>query len=119
ERVSVRWRIRLPGAFEYGRRVLSLAWNTNRALLMTLMTLVVITGILPIGSAYVSYLMVDAVVRAATLHRHSGAAVLTDVFTCVALMGLLVAVTTLAERGTSFTQTLLRAQLGQRINVMI
>jgi ATP-binding cassette, subfamily B, bacterial len=119
EQFSVRWRIRLPGIFEYGRRVLSLAWNTNKTLLMTLMTLVVITGILPIGSAYVSYLMVDAVVRAATLHRHSGVVVLTDVFTCVALTGLLVAVTAMAERVTSFTQSLLRAQLGQRINVMI
>ena len=43
----------------------------------------------------------------------------TDVVRFVALEALLVAATAMAQRGISLAQSLLRAQLGQRVNVMI
>jgi len=59
------------------------------------------------------------VIHAADLHRRTGATVLVDVVRFVALEALLVAATSMAQRGISLAQSLLRAQLGQRVNVMI
>ena len=44
---------------------------------------------------------------------------MTSVLKFVALEALLVAASSMAQRGLSLAQSLLRAQLGQRINVMI
>jgi ATP-binding cassette subfamily B protein len=105
--------------FAYSRRALLLVWTTNKALSITLALLTLAAGILPAGIAYVGSLIVDAVIHAAELHRRSGATALTDVVKYVALEALLVAATSLAQRGISLAQSLLRAQLGQRVNVMI
>ena len=64
-------------------------------------------------------LIVDAVIHAADLHRRTGATAFGDVLIFVALEALLIAATSLAQRGISLAQSLLRAQLGQRVNVMI
>ena len=63
--------------------------------------------------------IVDAVIHAADLHRHAGTTLLTPVFRYVGLEALLIAATAMAQRGISLSQSLLRAQLGQRVNVMI
>jgi ATP-binding cassette subfamily B protein len=107
------------GVFAYGRRALTLVWSTNRVLSVTLALLTLLAGILPAGIAYVGSLIVDAVIHAADLHRRTGATVLADVVRFVAIEALLVAATSLAQRGISLAQSLLRAQLGQRVNVMI
>jgi ATP-binding cassette, subfamily B, bacterial len=109
----------LVGLFEYSRRALFLVWTTNRALSITLAALTLVAGVLPAGVAYVGALIVDAVIHAAELHRRTGAAALTHVVLLVACEALLVAGTSLAQRGISLAQSLLRAQLGQRVNVMI
>ena len=105
--------------FDYSRRALVLVWTTNKALSIVLAVLTLVAGILPAGIAYVGALIVDAVIHAADLHRRTGATVLADVVTFVAIEALLVAATSMAQRGISLAQSLLRAQLGQRVNVMI
>jgi ATP-binding cassette, subfamily B, bacterial len=107
------------GLFEYSRRALVLVWTTNKTLSVTLAGLTLLAGILPAGIAFMGSLIVDAVIHAAALHARTGAAPLADVVTFVAIEAVLVAATSLAQRGISLAQSLLRAQLGQRVNVMI
>jgi ATP-binding cassette subfamily B protein len=103
------------GVFRYSRRALELVWSTNRALTLALALLTLIAGILPASVAYVGALIVDAVVTA--IRADGGAA--GRVVQLVALEGILVAAIAAAQRGLSLCQSLLRAQLGQRVNVMI
>ena len=62
---------------------------------------------------------VDAVIHAADVHRHTGTTELAGVVSYVAVEAVLVAAIAMAQRGISVAQSLLRAQLGQRVNVMI
>ena len=105
--------------FAYSRRALSLVWTTNQPLSVALALLTLMAGILPAGIAYVGSLIVDAVIHAADLHRRTGTTAIDHVLRLVALEALLVAATSVGQRGISLAQSLLRAQLGQRVNVMI
>jgi ATP-binding cassette subfamily B protein len=98
---------------------LALVWSTNKTLSVGLALLTLVAGVLPAGIAYVGAQIVDAVIHAADLHRRTGVAFYGDVVRYVALEALLVAGTSMAQRGMSLAQSLLRAQLGQRVNVMI
>jgi ATP-binding cassette subfamily B protein len=109
----------LGGLFEYSRRALALVWTTNRALSIALAALTLLAGVLPAGVAYVGALIVDAVIHAAEWHHRTGTVVLSRVFLLVGCEAALIAATSLAQRGLSLAQSLLRAQLGQRVNVMI
>jgi ATP-binding cassette subfamily B protein len=102
------------GVFRYSRRALELVWSTNRALTVALALLTLIAGILPACVAFIGALIVDAVVGAM---RAGG--LTTRVVELVVLEGALVASIAAAQRGLSLCQSLLRAQLGQRVNVMI
>jgi ATP-binding cassette subfamily B protein len=113
------WPRNLLAVFAYSRRALNLVWSTNKTLSVTLAVLTLVAGVLPAGIAYVGAQIVDAVIHAANLHRQSGTTYLSDVVRYVALEALLVAATAMAQRGISLAQSLLRAQLGQRVNVMI
>jgi ATP-binding cassette, subfamily B, bacterial len=105
--------------FAYSRRALALVWSTNKGLSIGLGVFTLVAGVLPAGVAFVGAHIVDAVIHAAEVHRQTGKTVLTDVLRYVALEALLVALTSMAQRGISLAQSLLRAQLGQRVNVMI
>jgi ATP-binding cassette subfamily B protein len=109
----------LFGVFAYSSRALVLVWTTNKTLSVVLALLTLVAGVLPAAIAYVGAQIVDAVIHAADLHRHTGTTLLTPVMKYVALEALLVAATSMAQRGISLAQSLLRAQLGQRVNVMI
>ena len=109
----------LLGLFEYSRRALLLVWTTNKGLSVALAGLTVLAGVLPAGIAFVGALIVDAVIHAADLHRSTGATAFGGVVVLVALEALLVAATSMAQRGISLAQSLLREQLGHRVNVMI
>jgi ATP-binding cassette, subfamily B, bacterial len=113
------WRRGLAGLFEYSRRALILVWTTNRALSILLALLTLLAGILPAGVAWIGAQIVDAVIHAAELHRRSGAVALRPVMIWVACEAVLIAAIAFAQRGLSLAQSLLRAQLGQRVNVMI
>jgi ATP-binding cassette subfamily B protein len=116
---SATWRRGLAGLFEYSRRALILVWTTNRALSIALALLTLLAGILPAGVAWIGAQIVDAVIHAAELHRHTGAVTLRPVMVWVACEAVLIAAIAFAQRGLSLAQSLLRAQLGQRVNVMI
>jgi ATP-binding cassette subfamily B protein len=81
--------------------------------------LTIVAGVLPAGIAYVGSLIVDAVVGAMRAGVGAGAGSPARVVEYVILEGVLVAAVAAAQRGISLCQSLLRAQLGQRVNVMI
>ncbi|MBT8060368.1 MAG: ABC transporter ATP-binding protein/permease [Gammaproteobacteria bacterium] len=110
---------RFLGVFRYSRRALELVWTTSRRLTIVLGVLTVLAGVLPAAMAWVGALIIDAVVAATAVYRESGAADFAGVFSLVALEALIVAAMAGAQRGISLCQALLRAQLGQRVNVMI
>jgi ATP-binding cassette subfamily B protein len=108
----------LPDVFRYTRHALQLVWGTSKSLTIALAALTLVAGILPAGIAYVGALIVDAVV-AAIAAQSVGNANLTTVLAYVVLEGTLVAALSASQRGLSSCQSLLRAQLGQRVNEMI
>ncbi len=103
------------GVFRFSRRALELVWRTNRGLSIAFALLTVVAGVLPALTAYVTGLIVDA--ANAAIHSHGADA--SQVVRLVVLEGVLVAATAGAQRGITFCQSLLRAQLGQRVNEMI
>jgi ATP-binding cassette subfamily B protein len=107
------------GVFRYSRRALGLVWQTNRRLTVVLGLLTLIAGVLPAAVAFVGALIIDAVVAASQSFRETGQAEFIAVFSLVALEAAVVAALAGAQRGISLCQALLRAQLGQRVNVMI
>jgi ATP-binding cassette subfamily B protein len=104
------------GVFRYSRRAVELVWSTNRGLTVALALLTLVAGILPASVAYVGSLIVDAVVKAMTASQGKNPG---HVVELVALEGVLITAIAAAQRGLSLCQSLLRAQLGQRVNVMI
>ncbi len=107
------------GVFRYSGRALELVWSTSQPLTVALALLTLVAGLLPAGVAWVGAHIVDAVVNASRAWSASGQAGLRPVYEWVALEGVLVAALAGAQRGLSMCQSLLRAQLGQRVNVMI
>jgi ATP-binding cassette, subfamily B, bacterial len=103
------------GVFRYSRRAIALVLSTNRLLLGALAALTIVAGLLPAGVAFIGARIVDAVVAARTLPALGTAQVLR----LVLIEGALVAALAGTQRGLSLCQALLRAQLGQRVNVMI
>jgi ATP-binding cassette subfamily B protein len=107
------------GVFRYSGRALELVWSTSRGLTVALVLLTLAAGLLPAGIAWVGKEIVDAVVTASRVAAAGGQPALATVFQWVVLEGLLVAAMAAAQRGLSLCQSLLRAQLGNRVNVMI
>lgn len=107
------------GVFRYSRRAIELVWVTNGGLTVALALLTLVAGVLPAAMAYVGALIIDAVLAATEIAKGSGDVGMTRVFTLVAIEALIVAGLAGAQRGISLCQALLRAQLGQRVNVMI
>ena len=103
------------GVFRYSRHAIRLVWETNRALLFATAGLTLVGGLLPAGVAWIGAQIVDAVVTAMRAPGHDVHVVLR----LVLFEGLLVASLSGVQRGLSLCQSLLRAQLGQRVNVMI
>jgi ATP-binding cassette subfamily B protein len=106
---------RAAGVFGYSRRALELVWTTSPGLTLTLACLTIVAGILPAAIAYIGQLIVDGVVAAMAApspdHRH--------VLWLVVLEAIVVILVAGSQRGMSACQSLLRALLGQRVNVMI
>jgi len=107
------------GVFRYSRRAMQLVWTTNRGLTVALALLTLLAGVLPAAMAWVGALIIDAVVAATKAAQDSGLVSMRRVFTLVLIEALIVAALSGAQRGISLCQALLRAQLGQRVNVMI
>ena len=103
------------GVFRYSRRAIDLVWSTNRALFVGLALLPIAAGLLPAAVPWVAAQIIDAVVAA----RNSPLLGAARVLRLVLIEAVLVAALAGAQRGLSLCQSLLRAQLGQRVNVMI
>ncbi len=101
-------------AFGYGRKALELVWQTSRRLTLWLALLTLFVGTLPAAVAFIGARIVDAVVAASGSDGALG-----PVLELVALEGLAVAVLALCQRALSLCTTLLREQLGFRVNSMI
>ena len=109
----------MPEVFQYTRHALELVWATSRPLTIALALLTLVAGVVPAGIAWVGAQIVDAVVAAIGAHRAGAGVDLATVLGYVALEGALVAALAAVQRGLSTCQSLLRAQLGQRVNEMI
>lgn len=107
------------GVFRYSRAAIALVWETSRALTLWLALLTLIAGLLPAAIAWVGQLIVDAVVAAYALWQENGDAPLDSVLRWVIAEALLVILLTAVQRALATCQSLLRAQLGQRVNEMI
>ncbi|MFW5816344.1 MAG: ABC transporter ATP-binding protein [Wenzhouxiangella sp.] len=98
----------------YGRRALVLVWATSPLLTVALAGLTLAAGLLPTGIAWVGKLLVDSVVAAIQADAPTR-----EVWLWLSVEALLVAAMAAAQTGLSICNNLLRAQLGQRVNVMI
>ncbi len=106
---------RALGVFAYSRRAIELVWTTSRSLTLTLAVLTVLAGILPAAIAWVGKLIVDAVVAAIDAPEPD----IRGVIELLALEAGIVIAVAACQRGISASQSILRALLGQRVNVMI
>jgi len=106
---------RFFGVFRYSRRAAELVWSTSRLLMFILAGLTVIAGILPAGIAYIGQLIVDGVVAAIAATDPDTR----QVIYFVVLEALVVILLAASQRGISASESLLRAQLGHRVNAMI
>jgi ATP-binding cassette subfamily B protein len=105
--------------FRYSRRALELVWTTNKSLSVALALLTLTAGMLPAAVAWVGAHIVDAVVAAIRAAPAAREAATGYALLLVAAEGGLVAALAGTQRGISLCQSLLRAQLGQRVNAMI
>ncbi len=104
------------GVYQYSGRAVRLVWTTSRALTLALVALSLVSGVMPAVVAYLGKLIVDSVVLAAQTgtdaHR-------TTAMGYVAWEAGAVITLALAQRGIGVCQSLLRAQLGHRVNVLV
>jgi len=105
--------------FRFSRRAIDLVWKTSRRLTVVLAALTLVAGVLPAAIAWVGQLIVDAVV-AGIDQREAGGELFTDEVLRWVLVeaGLVIAMAAI-QRGLSACESLLRALLGHRVNVMI
>ncbi|WP_375506962.1 ABC transporter ATP-binding protein [uncultured Nostoc sp.] len=106
--------------FRYSGRAVSLVWTTSRSLTILLASLTIVAGLLPAAISYISKLIVDAVVLASQINSQSNGFV--NIYPSLSYVGLeAIAVILLAgsQRGITICQSLLRALMGQRVNVLI
>ncbi len=107
---------RYLGVFRYSGHAIKLVWSTSWKLTVVLGLLTLVAGVLPAAIAYVGKLIVDGVIEAAS----TGAA--EDRITAFWYVGIeagLVVAMAAAQRGLSVAQSLLRAQLGHKVNTLI
>lgn len=111
------------GVFRYSRRALGLVWDTSRWMMLGLALCTLVAGVLPAVAAWVGQLIVDGVVSAMDAHQAaSDPNLLVSIAPVLKLVGIeavIIALIALAQRGLSAQQSLLRALLGQKVNVMI
>ncbi|BAY60800.1 ABC transporter-like protein [Calothrix brevissima NIES-22] len=102
--------------FRYSGRAIALVWTTSRSLTIILATLTLIAGLLPAAIAYLGKLIVDGVVLSAQAGINGD---ISRPLLYVALEAIAVMLLAGSQRGLIVCQSLLRALLGQRVNVLI
>lgn len=107
---------RFFGVFGYSKEALGLVWTTDKRLTLVLAALTVFAGVIPGAIAYIGKLIVDAVVLAVESDLTADRWM---VLKWIAAEALLVILMAAAQRALMVAESLLRALLGQRVNVMI
>ncbi len=107
---------RFFGVFRYSKEALNLVWTTDKWLTLILAALTIFAGVIPGAIAYVGKLIVDAVVLAVETDHPADRWM---VLKWIGVEAVLIVLMAAAQRGLMMAQTLLRALLGQRVNVMI
>lgn len=107
---------RYLAVFQYTGAAAKLVWQTSRSLTVLLAVLTVIAGLLPAGIAVVGKQIVDGVLLAAETGAEADQLAAIG---WVAAEGGLIALLAGIRRGLEVANNLLRAQLGNRVNVMI
>jgi len=107
------------GVFRYGGRALELVWATSRKLSFLLAFVTLVAGVLPSAVAWVGARIVDSVVNATRNHGATGSVDVMPVLGWVLVEALILVVITGAHRGITLCQSLLKAKLSHRVNVMI
>lgn len=120
---SPTWRARLDQhrrkafeVFKFTRRALGLVWGTSKPLLGVYAGLTLVAGLLPAAVAWVGKLIVDGVVLAGQSHAPE------DVRAALTWIGVeagLIVAISAVNRGLAVVRSLLRALLGQEVNVLI
>jgi ATP-binding cassette subfamily B protein len=110
------------GVFRYSRRAIELVWSTSRWLTLAFALLTLVAGVLPAAVAWVGQLIVDAVVAGIAVREQTGdGASCAPALRAVARRGpgswRAMAAVTAGASGSA--ESLLRAMLGHRVNVMI
>lgn len=108
---------RTLGVFGYTRRAVELVVGTSRPLTFALFGLTLVAGLVPAAIAWVGKGLVDAVVLASQTPENPDLVELALVW--VAGEAALVLFLAALQRGLSVSDSLLRAQLGHRVNVLI
>jgi ATP-binding cassette subfamily B protein len=107
------------GVFKYSKRALELLWSTSRSLSFLLAFCTILAGVLPSGVAWVGARIIDSVYWATrALANGQAMDIMPTVWWVVAEAGILVAITA-SHRGITMCQSLLKAQLSHRVNVLI
>ncbi len=102
--------------FLYSRRALELVWATSRILTVALATLTLIAGLLPPAVAWTGAQIVDAVVNAIETGAQPDQSV---ALLWIGLEALLIISLVACQKGLDVSQSLLRALLGHRVNMLI
>ncbi len=105
--------------FQYSRRAIELVWQTSRPLTWGMISLTLLAGVLPAIAAYLGQLIVDTVLASVEIYQQQGSVDYMPALKLLLLEGLVIALIAAASRGLSAQQSLLRAMMGQRVNVMI
>jgi ATP-binding cassette subfamily B protein/ATP-binding cassette subfamily C protein len=100
-------------------QALSLVWNTSRWLFLGLVAATVAAGALPAWAAWVGQHIVDSVVAAIQIRSQTGSAPMWPVLRYVLLEAGVLVLLAAMQRALSVQQSLLRVQLGQKVNMLI
>jgi ATP-binding cassette subfamily B protein len=107
------------GVFRYSARALELLWTTSRKLAFLLGFCTILTGVLPSGVAWVGARIVDSVVAATKAHAAGQSVDVIQTLWWVLAEALILVVITAGHRGITMCQSLLKAKLSHRVNVLI
>jgi ATP-binding cassette subfamily B protein len=102
--------------FRYSGRAIELVWQTAPGLTIALALLTLVAGLLPGAIAYMGKLLVDAVVLATQQGTPESQQ---QALFWVAAEGGLILLQLAAQKGLGICQSLLRAMLGNKVNVLI
>jgi ATP-binding cassette subfamily B protein/ATP-binding cassette subfamily C protein len=110
---------RFAAFLDQARRAMGLVWTTSRGLSLGLVLATLLAGVLPALAAWLGQRIVDAVVAAMQLHADTGDAPLWPVLRYVLMEAGVLGLLAGTQRALSVQQSLLRVQLGQKVNTLI